>query len=96
MATTIKLIKNTHNKNQWAKYELLEQFVVSLPRESYPNGNMGFCQKACRDLFQNESCPYQGLLVEYKHGDPRTMHHMVLDPSRLTKEQMEMMRNTFA
>ena len=98
MATTITILKNTFNKSQWEKYDTLKRFVCSLPTESYPNGNSGFDQVSCRRLFQGligrYEPMYQGLLVDYRNGDPITMNHMVLDPSRLTSAQLEQIKKS--
>ena len=96
MATTIRIIKNTFNKAQWVKYNTLREVVLSIKEECYPNGNAGFDQVVCRRLFQgllgSYEPTYPGLLVKYYNGDPSTMNHMVLDPSRLTSDQVEDMK----
>ena len=94
MAKHIKLLKNTFNKSQYRKWDLVNQAIGWLKEESYPNGNSGYCDSQVMRLFQIHSA-VPGLLnnVVTKNvwGDAHTCGSLTIDPSLLSKEDEDLL-----
>ena len=93
MATRVKVLRNTFNKSQYKKYETLLRLVWAMIRESYPNGNSGYAENDVQTLFGHHSvypgARFEHLVVSAEHGDPHSCGFYVVDPSRLSKQDME-------
>lgn len=89
MAKHIKLLKNTFNKSQFRKWDLVNQAIGCLKKESYSNGNSGYCDSQVMRLFQlHPAVPglLDNVVVKNVWGDAYTCGSLTVDPSHLTKE----------
>lgn len=96
MAKHIKLLKNTFNKSQFRKWNLLNQAIGCLKQEEYPNGNFGYCDSQVMRLFQiHPAVPglLNNVVTKNVWGNAYTCGSLTIDPSHLTKEDEEVLRS---
>ena len=87
----VTITKNTFNKTQGLKYQVLKDLVSKIKYETFPSDS-GHCETQVRKLFGGHiyypDAPLSNCLVKTVSGDPYSAGRYTVDPSLLTKEQL--------
>lgn len=91
MATKV-IVKgsNAWNKPRALRRSAVEQFVGTMPTESYPNGNTGKAEAHVHLLF-GEGGEFASLVTRREPGDPLTCGRVVIDPQLASAAQLARM-----
>lgn len=85
----VKILKNTYNKAQFNKYQAVVKLLEGVLYESSCNGNSGHSDSECQMLFSSKNGYFGNIVVNKISGDPSSCAFIRLDPSLLSKEQVQ-------